>query len=143
MPGAEQIVILIRIALLTLNDALRTGNFTVLRDIGAPGFREANTAAKLSDTFASLRVQGVDLSPVAVVTPEITAVPTLETNNMLHLKGYFPVGKVHLNFEMLYEPVDGQWRLFGLGVSVVPGSTGPAPKAAPAAPKKGGEGKRP
>src|SRR5579885_3484421 len=48
MPDAEKIVLLLRTTLLTLNDALQTGNFTVLRDKGAPGFRNANTPAQLS-----------------------------------------------------------------------------------------------
>jgi hypothetical protein len=52
MPDAEKIVLLLRASLLTLNDALQTGNFTVLRDMGAPGFRDANTAARLSQSFA-------------------------------------------------------------------------------------------
>jgi hypothetical protein len=33
----------------------------VLRVVGAPGFRETNTAARFSDTFANLRTQGLDL----------------------------------------------------------------------------------
>ena len=36
MPDAEKIVLLLRTSILTLNDALQTGNFTVLRDMGAP-----------------------------------------------------------------------------------------------------------
>src|SRR5262249_32830108 len=51
MPDAEKVVLLVRSTLLTLNDALQTGNFTVLRDVAAPGFREANSAARLSETF--------------------------------------------------------------------------------------------
>jgi hypothetical protein len=38
MPDAEKIVLLLRSTPLTLNDAIQTGNFTVLRDVGAPGF---------------------------------------------------------------------------------------------------------
>jgi hypothetical protein len=47
---------------------------------------------------------------------------------MLRLKGYFPGQSVQINFEMLYQAVDGRWRLFGL--SVQPGP--PTPAAAPA-----------
>src|SRR5262245_39490330 len=54
MPDAEKIVLLLRSTLVTLNDALQTGNFTVLRDMGAPGFREANTAGRLAQAFAQL-----------------------------------------------------------------------------------------
>jgi hypothetical protein len=47
---------------------------------------------------------------------------------------------------MLYQPVAGQWRLFGLAVAAVPGNAASEPKAvAPApkdAPKKAGDGKK-
>ena len=54
MPDAEKIVLLVRTTLITLNDALQTGNFTVLRDIAAPGFREVNTAGRLAQSFSDL-----------------------------------------------------------------------------------------
>ena len=46
---------------------------------------------------------------------------------MLHLKGYFPGQPVQIDFEMLYQAVDGHWRLFGL--SVQPGAHTSAPAA--------------
>src|SRR5262249_31129599 len=115
MPDAEKIVLLLRTTLVTLNDALQTGNFTVLRDVAAPGFREANSAARLSQIFANLVQQGIDLSAVAVITPQLAEAPTLDQEKrMLHLKGYFPLQPVQINFEMLYQAVSGRWRVFGL-----------------------------
>jgi hypothetical protein len=35
---------------------------------------------------------------------------------MLHLKGYFPGQPVQINFEVLYQAVNGRWQLFGLSV---------------------------
>jgi hypothetical protein len=121
MPGAEKIVLLVRNSLITLNDALQTGNFTVLRDMAAPGFREANSAAKLSQIFASLGAQNIDLSAVAVIVPQLSQAPGLDPEkSMLHLKGYFPGQPVQINFELLYQAVNGSWRLFG--ISVQPGT---------------------
>ena len=120
MPDAEKIVLLLRSTLNTLNDALQTGNFTVLRDVGAPGFREANTAAALSQAFASLRTQGIDLSAVSVIAPQLTESPRLDQQNgTLRMKGYFPGKPVQINFEVLYQAVNGRWRLFGLSVQPV------------------------
>jgi hypothetical protein len=134
MPDAEKIVLLLRTSLITLNDALQTGNFTVLRDMGAPGFRDANTAARLSQSFSDLASKGVDLSSVSIIAPQLSEPPGLDQSKaMLHLKGYFPGQPVQINFEMLYQAVDGHWRLFGL--SVQPGPPTPAPAAA----KKTGE----
>ena len=31
---------------------------------------------------------------------------------MLHLKGYFPGRQAQINFELLYQAVDGRWRVF-------------------------------
>ena len=124
MPNADKVVLLIRITLLTLNDALHTGNFTVLRDRASPSFQAANTAAKLSQIFASLTSQGIDLGPVAVLAPQLTEAPAIGEQNRLHLKGYFPGQPVQINFELLFEPVGDQWRLFGL--SVQPTASTPA-----------------
>jgi hypothetical protein len=89
----------------------------VLRDTGAPGFREANSAAKLSQIFAKLAAQKHDLSAVAVIAPQLSQQPGLDQEEgMLHLKGYFPGQPVQINFELLYQSVNGQWRLFGISV---------------------------
>jgi hypothetical protein len=47
---------------------------------------------------------------------------------MLRLKGYFPGEPVQINFELLYQVVDGRWRLFGL--SVQPSSSSKVPPQA-------------
>jgi hypothetical protein len=131
MPNAEKIVLLLRSTLVTLNDAIQTGNFTVLRDRGAPGFRDANSAAKLSQAFSAIASKGVDLAAVTIISPQLTEPPGLDQQKgMLHLKGYFPGQPVQIDFEILYQAVQGQWRLFGL--SVQPAKAIPPAAAAPA-----------
>jgi hypothetical protein len=130
MPDAEKIVLLLRTTLLTLNDAIETGNFTVLRDEGAPGFRDANTPARLSQAFSDLASKHVDLSPVSILSPQLTEPPGLDQpKGMLHLKGYFPGQPVQINFEVLYQAVGGRWQLFGL--SVQPAAPTQPPQRAP------------
>jgi hypothetical protein len=120
MPDGDKIVLMIRTTLLTLNDAVQTGNFTVLRDVAAPGFREANSAARLAQIFASLAQNRIDLAPVALITPQLAAAPTIDPKTgMLHIKGHFPGQPVQINFELLYQPIAGRWRLFGLSVAPV------------------------
>jgi hypothetical protein len=87
-------VLLLRSTLITLNDAIQTGNFTVLRDMGAPGFRDANSPARLSRAFTDLASRGVDLSAVSVITPQLMEAPTLDQQKgMLHLKGISRVSR--------------------------------------------------
>ena len=136
MPGAETIVILIRTALLTLNDAVQTGNFTVLRDVAAPGFRDANTAARLSQVFSDLAQQGFDFSSVATIAPQLAETPTIDPKtNMLRVKGWFPAQPMQINFGLLFQSVGGRWRLFGISVNP---SVPKAPVAAAASPQAAG-----
>jgi hypothetical protein len=138
MPDAEKIVLLLRTTLITLNDAMQTGNFTVLRDMGAPGFRDANTAARLAQSFSDLASKGIDLSPTSVIAPQLTEPPGLDqAKGMLRLKGYFPGQPVQINFEMLFQAVDGRWRLFGLSVQPGPADAAQSAPAAQNAPQSG------
>jgi hypothetical protein len=63
------VLILIRTTLLALDQANKTGNYTVLRDLGAPDF-QANSAAQLAEIFAQQRRDNIDLSGVAVLDPQ-------------------------------------------------------------------------
>ncbi len=120
------VVIMIRSVLLALDQANKTGNYTVLRDLGAPGF-QVNTAAKLAEIFASQRAQGMDLGGVAVLEPQLTLLPQIEPNGMLHMAGFFPSTPLQVKFELLFAPVDRQWKIFGLSVNVAAS----APQAPP------------
>ena len=131
MPDAEKIVVLIRTAVLTLNDAVQTGNFTVLRDIAAPGFREANTAARLSQVFSNLAGLDLDLSGIATMAPQLAETPVIDPKtNMLKVKGWFPAQPMQINFGLLFQPIAGKWRLFGISVN----PTVPKPAAAATSP---------
>lgn len=130
------VLILIRSTILALDQANKTGNYTVLRDLGAPGF-QVNNAARLAEIFASQRRDNLDLSGVGVIDPQLTVLPQIEGNGLMRMAGFFPSVPQQVNFEMLFAPVNGQWRLFGLSVNI--GQSGPvAPQppaaAAPAAP---------
>jgi hypothetical protein len=125
------VLMLIRSTLLALDQANKTGNYTVLRDLGAPGF-QANTAARLAEIFAKQRGDKLDLSGVAVIDPQLSLLPQIEPNGLLHMAGFFPSVPSQVNFELLFAPVDGQWRVFGVSLSV--GQSAPVAPAAPEAP---------
>jgi hypothetical protein len=125
------VLILIRSTLLALDQANKTGNYTVLRDLGSPAF-QTNTAARLAEIFASQRKDNIDLSGVVVLDPQLTLLPQIEANGMMHMAGFFPSVPTQVNFELAFAPVDRQWRLFGVSVSF--GQA--APVAPPAAESK-------
>jgi hypothetical protein len=125
------VLILVRSALLALDQANKTGNYTVLRDIGAPGF-QSNTAARLGEIFAKLRNDNLDLSGVAVIDPQLNLLPQIEANGLMHMAGFFPSVPTQVNFDLSFAPVNGQWRLFGISVGV--GSSAPAAPEPPSPP---------
>jgi hypothetical protein len=123
------VVILIKSAMLALDQANKSGNYTVLRDLGSPNF-QVNTAARLSEIFATQRQQQLDLAGILVLEPQLTLLPQIEPNGMLRMAGFFPSVPQQVTFEMLWEPVNRQWRLFGLSVNLTSG--GPAAPDTPA-----------
>ena len=136
------VLMLIRSSLLALDQANKTGNYTVLRDLGSPGFQAGNTAARLSEIFAQQRNEKLDLSGVAVIDPQLTVLPEIQANGMMHMAGFFPSMPSQVNFELIFAPVDGQWRLFGIGVNL--GQAAPvAPAQQPAGSNPKGAAKKP
>jgi hypothetical protein len=103
----------------------------VLRDVGSPGF-QSNSAARLGEIFAKLRNDNLDLSGVAVIDPQLNLLPQIEANGLMHMAGFFPSVPTQVNFDLSFAPVNGQWRLFGISVSI--GQSGPAAPEAPAPP---------
>src|SRR5262249_43775661 len=83
------VLILIRSTLLALDHANKTGNYTVLRDLGSPGF-QTNTAARLAEIFATQRKDNIDLSGALVLEPQLTVLPQIEANGLMHMAGFFP-----------------------------------------------------
>lgn len=127
------VLILVRSTLIALDQANKTGNYTVLRDLGAPGF-QANTAAQLSEIFAKLRRDKLDLAGVAAIDPQLTLLPQIDPQGMMRMTGFFPSAPSQINFDLVYAPVNGQWRLFGISVGL-----GQAAPAAPEPPQAAAE----
>ncbi|MEH2513640.1 hypothetical protein V1291_004994 [Nitrobacteraceae bacterium AZCC 1564] len=127
------VLMLVRSTLLALDQANKTGNYTVLRDLGAPGF-QSNTAARLAEIFAKLRNDNLDLAGVAVIEPQLSLLPQIEGNGMMHMVGFFPSAPSQVNFDLSFSPVNGQWRLFAISVGI--GSASPAAPQPPVADAK-------
>jgi hypothetical protein len=132
------VLILIRSSLLALDQANKTGNYTVLRDLGAPAF-QVNSAARLAEIFAKQRSDNLDLSGVAAIDPQLSVLPQIEPNGLMHMAGLFPSVPSQVNFELAFAPVNGQWRLFGISVTVgqaAPAAPEPPVQQTPPAPAK-------
>lgn len=112
----DQALYLVRSTLLTLNNADRSGNYTVLRDLASPRFQAENTDADLAGHFKDLRRRRIDLYAVALEAPHLTTPPALDNDGMLQLKGYFPTRPLRITFNLKFQDVSGHWRLFAISV---------------------------
>jgi hypothetical protein len=115
VPPPEVLLVLLRTSLLALDHANKANDYAVLRALGAPELQKF-TAEQLSQMFAGLRKANVDLSPVAVVTPQVVEPPQITQQGLLKMLGYFPTRPLQIQFEIFFQPVNGQWRVFGLTV---------------------------
>jgi len=136
VPNVEQLYVLVRSTLLTLDNAVQTGNFTVLRDQAAPSFSAANNSARLARIFQNLGQQGVDLSRAAITAPTINRLKLIDQGRRLRVSGAFAGSRSRIDFDLIFEMSGGRWRLFGISVNpeqVVPGNN-PSPVHAQPAP---------
>jgi hypothetical protein len=124
-------LIMIRSALLALQQANQTGNYTVLYALSAPGFQKNNSPERLSQIFSKLRSKNFDLSGILVLDPQLTILPEIYSNGTLRMAGFFPSVPMQVYFELQFTPVQGQWRIVAMTVDVGP-STIAAPTPNPA-----------
>ena len=111
-----------------LDQANQTGNYSVLRDLGAPSFQTSNSAATLGGIFASIRSQNIDLGYTLVMTPVFQFPPTIVQGGLLRVRGVFPLRPNAIGFDFLFQNIGGQWRVFGLAVvPLVAQAAAPAP----------------
>ncbi len=117
-PGVPDSTVLHKLvwsAMAAVDQANQTGNYSVLRDLGAPAFQSGNSAATLAQIFTAIRNQNIDLGYTLVVTPVFQFPPAIQ-NGLLRIRGVFPIRPTPIGFDLLYQNVGGQWRIFGIAV---------------------------
>jgi hypothetical protein len=117
IPQATGLLVLIRSTLVALHQANMTGNYAVLWAVSSDKFRAANTPQGLAQGFAGFRNARVDLSPVIYLDPQVSSPPAIEANR-LHLVGFFPSSPARINFDLFFEPSQGQWKLAQINASL-------------------------
>ena len=120
MPNDAVIWMLIESAVIALNQANVTGNYSVLHDMGAPAFQNANSPEKLAQIYGPLRARQLDLSPILIFQPKLFQKPEMNAEGMIRVTGFFPTKPERVNFDLIFQPVNSKWRLFGIAVEPTP-----------------------
>jgi len=139
VPDDDRLLMLIQTTMIALNQANATSNYTVFREMGAPGFQAANSTAKLNEIFASLRHNNIDMSAILLMQPKLLRKPTINEEGMLRVTGFFPTQPLQVNFDLAFQRVEERWLLFGISVGTSPAQPvaiepQPAPAQTPSAP---------
>jgi hypothetical protein len=139
MPPPAVLLALLRGTLSALNQANVTGNYSVLRDLGAPAFRDANSSAALADRFRMWRERKLDFAAVLLLDAQLARAPAIGPDGALRLSGHFPTAPLRVDFDLVYQPVGGNWRLAAIDADVSaadPEVTGSIAAAAPPKPAR-------
>ena len=117
MPNAYELTILVNSTLSALNHANRTGNYSVLHDLGAPSFKRLNSKIKLGQIFNSHRKRHLDISAALLYAPVFPSSPRIDAQGFLHLVGHMPTEPFHLNFSLIFEKSGGLWRIMAISIA--------------------------
>ena len=116
VPDQLELSKLIWSTILAVDHANRSGNYSVLRDLGAQGFQINNDAAKLAQIFAGLRSQRIDLSNALLVPPTYLEAPRVVQPGIIEAKGVFQLRPTAIQFDMFFQWEQGRWKLFGIDI---------------------------
>lgn len=118
-PSQLELAKLIWSTFAAVDQANRSGNYSVLRDTSSQGFQIANTAARLSEVFAGLRNSRIDLTNAFLVPPTYLEAPRMIREDLFQVTGIFQIRPVSLGFDFTYQWEQGQWRLYAINITPV------------------------
>lgn len=118
VPGAELQEVLIKVSLLSFNDANVTGNYAVFHTKLSKPFRDQFPPEKLAQTFKEFRDKRIDFDIIAAKKPILTEEPKIGDNGVLSIKGFFDTTPSRVNYDLAFIMSDGEWKLIKIDVDV-------------------------
>jgi hypothetical protein len=113
--SGAQATALVRWVFCSLDQANKTGNYTVLRDIGASNF-QSNSASRLSELFSIYRKDNIDMIATLVVDPKIQTITPMD-GGVVRIAGAFPVTPKNIIFDTYFALVGGIWKISALSIN--------------------------
>lgn len=120
VPDSMTVAKLVWSTMAAADQANRTGNYSVLHDLGAPAFQAVNSVGSLAGIFQALRNAQIDLGFTLLVNPNYDFPPAIVQGGLLRIRGSFPLRPAQIGFDLLFQNVNGQWRVYGMAVAPLP-----------------------
>lgn len=122
---ARLVLVLVRNVFAAVGQAIASGNYSVLRDLSAPGFRRSFPESRLVAIFAPLARQQIDFASTVLMVPEMKSAE-FNPDGTLSMSGRMPTKPEPVSFEFVFQPISGSWQLLGISMT----ADTPAPPAA-------------
>jgi hypothetical protein len=118
VPSERALEALVKVSLLSFNDANVTGNYEVFHAKLSKPFRDQYPVERLEKTFRDFSKKHVDFDIIAAMKPVYDPPPLVDDDGRLLAKGYFPTEPNRVNFDLGFIPSDGEWKLFKINVRI-------------------------
>lgn len=110
--------ILIKVSLLSFNDANVTGIYTVFHAKLSKPFRDQFPPDKLAEAFKPFRDKHIDFDLIAAWPPVPVEEAKIDDRGVLTLRGYFDTKPSRVNYDLAFIMSDGEWKLVRINVDV-------------------------
>ena len=116
VPGQLEMSQLIWSTMITVENANRTANYSVLRQSGSQAFQIGNAPEQLAQVFSGLRATGLDLSTTLLVPPTDTRAPQVLQDGIFRVQGLFQLRPRAIGFDLYYQWEQGRWKIYGIDI---------------------------
>ncbi len=120
VPRDDILEVMVRSALITLNDANASGNYAVLGTRMHSEFRQQVPPDSLAGIFAAFRTNRIDLAPLLVHKVAFTEAAAVDANGILSAKGRFETRPWRTSFDLAWRLEGGRWMLWKINVQARP-----------------------
>ncbi|MFL5243408.1 MAG: DUF4864 domain-containing protein [Gemmataceae bacterium] len=104
-------------ALLSLNQAVRVGDFTAFYGRLSDIWKKETTPLRLKQAFQEFLDKNIDIGAIKDFKPEI-APPAVSDMGVLEMAGHYPTQPSQVGFKLKYANERGGWKLTSIAVSV-------------------------
>ena len=116
VPGERPLEALVKVTLLSFNDANVTGNYTVFHAKLSKPFRQQFQPEKLAEIFKDFVDRQIDFDIIAAYKPVYDPPPAVDKDGKLLVKGWFPTEPARVVYDLEFIPSDGEWKLISINV---------------------------
>ncbi|MBM3890940.1 MAG: hypothetical protein FJ388_17655 [Verrucomicrobia bacterium] len=104
--------------LLDFNAAIQAKSFAKFYETISALWKSQITAEKFQSVFQEFIIKQINLSAIEGVAPVYDEPPSINSDGVLVLSGYYPAKTLRVTFRLKFVYEHPEWRLFGINVSV-------------------------